>query len=256
MREPTTTTWRGTSRRAALRGAGLGLAGAAAVACSAPGGVEPPAASKAPVALSFMSWRPIAMDQFEPIWTEYGKKNNVTFDVDKSDDGNLTKLTTMFAADAGMDLFDASTGVMPRMYDSGSVLQLDKYLTRDKLTLDKEWAILGIERWRQKTYGVPYWSEPHAVYYNKTLFKQKGIEDPWVRTRNQGDWTLDEWTPPSGSTTRRTTSGACTGAWTATTAWASSSGRRASPTRSTTPTWRSSCRSRSRSRRTPGRPTG
>jgi ABC-type glycerol-3-phosphate transport system substrate-binding protein len=192
MGEPTTTTRRGTSRRAALRGAGMGLAGAAAVACSAPGGAEPPAASKAPVTLSFMSWRPIAMDQFEPIWTEYGKKNNVTFDVDKSDDSNLTKLTTMFAADAGMDLFDASTGVMPRMYDAGFVLQLDKYLSRDKLTLDKDWAILGIERWRQKTYGVAYWSEPHAIYYNKTLFKQKGIEDPWVRTRNQGDWTLDE----------------------------------------------------------------
>ncbi|HVG98477.1 MAG TPA: extracellular solute-binding protein [Chloroflexota bacterium] len=192
MREPRTTTWRGTSRRAALRGAGLGLAGAAAVACSAPGGVEPPAASKAPVALSFMSWRPIAMDQFEPIWTEYGKKNNVTFDVDKSDDGNLTKLTTMFAADAGMDLFDAATGVMPRMYDAGSVLQLDKYLTRDKLTLDKEWAILGIERWRQKTYGVPYWVEPFGIYYNKSLFKQKGIADPWDRAQNKGDWTLEE----------------------------------------------------------------
>ncbi|HEX2066814.1 MAG TPA: extracellular solute-binding protein [Candidatus Thermoplasmatota archaeon] len=52
--------------------------------------------------------------------------------------------------------------------------------------------MLGIERWRQKTYGVPYWAEPFAIYYNKTLFRQKGIEDPWTRTRNQGDWTLEE----------------------------------------------------------------
>jgi fructooligosaccharide transport system substrate-binding protein len=39
---------------------------------------------------------------------------------------------------------------------------------------------------------VPYWNEPFAVYYNKSLFKQKGIEDPWARSRNQGDWTLEE----------------------------------------------------------------
>jgi multiple sugar transport system substrate-binding protein len=175
-----------------LRGAGLTLAGAALAACGMPGGAEQPSPSKAPVTLSFMSWRPIAMDQFEPIWKEYGQRNNVTFDVDKSDDGNLTKLTTMFAGDAGMDVFDAATMVMPRMYDTGFVLQLDKYLSRDKFSFDKDYAILGIERWRQKTYGVPYWSEPHAIYYNKTLFKQKGIEDPWVRTRNQGDWTIDE----------------------------------------------------------------
>jgi fructooligosaccharide transport system substrate-binding protein len=181
-----------TARRALLRGAGLTLAGAALAACGGQGTAGPPSAARAPVTLSFMSWRPIAMDQFEPIWTEYGKKHNITFDVDKSDDGNLTKLTTMFAADTGMDLFDASTAVMPRLYDAGFVLQLDPYLSRDKLSLDKDWAILGIERWRQKTYGVPYWSEPHAIYYNKTLFKQKGIEDPWVRTRNQGDWTLEE----------------------------------------------------------------
>ena len=52
--------------------------------------------------------------------------------------------------------------------------------------------MLGIERWRQKTYGVPYWAEPYAIYYNKTLFKQKGVEDPWARSRSQGDWTLEE----------------------------------------------------------------
>src|SRR5687768_14795278 len=93
----------GTSRRSLLRGGGLTLAGAALAACAGPGGGETPSASKPLVTLSFMSWRPIAMDQFEPIWTEYGKKNNVRFDVDKTEDGNLTKLTTMFAADAGMD---------------------------------------------------------------------------------------------------------------------------------------------------------
>ena len=83
------------------------------------------------------------------------------------------------------------------MYDSGFVLEVTKYLTRDRINLDKDWAVLGIERWRQKTYGVPYWGEPHAVFYNKTLFQQKGVPDPWVRPRNKGTgpWTR-WWTRP------------------------------------------------------------
>jgi ABC-type glycerol-3-phosphate transport system substrate-binding protein len=78
------------------------------------------------------------------------------------------------------------------MYDGGFVLQLDRYLSRDKIALDREWAVLGIERWRQKTYGVPYWAEPFSLYYNKTLFRQRGVPDPWERAQNRGDWTLEE----------------------------------------------------------------
>ena len=50
----------------------------------------------------------------------------------------------------------------------------------------------GIERWRQKVYGVPYWASPTPSTTTRRLFKQKGVEDPWARSRNQGDWTLEE----------------------------------------------------------------
>ncbi|MGH2350963.1 MAG: extracellular solute-binding protein, partial [Chloroflexota bacterium] len=52
--------------------------------------------------------------------------------------------------------------------------------------------VLGIERWRQKTYGVPYWAEPFSIYYNRSLFQQKGVPDPWERAQNKGDWTVEE----------------------------------------------------------------
>lgn len=187
---PAITPPRTSRRRVLLAGALLPAVAACGPLRDQSGGAG--AASKPPVTLSFLSWRPIAMDQFEPAWTEYGKKNNVRFDVDKTGDGAQVKITTMFAADTGPDLFDANTRNLPKMYDGGFVLPIDKYLSRDRIALDKDWAILGIERWRQKTYGVPYWGEPFAIYYNKTLFRQKGVEDPWTRTRNQGDWTLEE----------------------------------------------------------------
>jgi ABC-type glycerol-3-phosphate transport system substrate-binding protein len=79
-----------------------------------------------------------------------------------------------------------------KMYDNGSVLALDDRVAKDRIPLDRDWAPTGVERYRQKVYGVPYWNEPFDVYYNKSLFRQKGIEDPWARPRNQGDWTLEE----------------------------------------------------------------
>jgi ABC-type glycerol-3-phosphate transport system substrate-binding protein len=184
---------RGRATRRGFTTSTLGLAGALIAACgpSAAGGPQP-AANKAPVTLSFLSWRPAAMDQFAPFWEEYGRKNNVTFAVDKSGDYEQTKLTTMFASDAGPDLFDSEYQSLPKMYDAKAVLALDTYVSRDRVALEKDMALVGIERWRQKTYGVPYWVEPFGIYYNKSLFKQRGITDPWERAQNKGDWTIDE----------------------------------------------------------------
>jgi ABC-type glycerol-3-phosphate transport system substrate-binding protein len=171
----------------------IGLAGGALAACAPAAGSSGSAPeSKEPVALSFLSWRPPAMAQFAPYWQEYQRKHNVTLAVDDSGDGNQEKLTTMFASDTAPDLFDANTRNQPSMYNSGFVLEISKYLSRDRVPLDKDWALLGIERWRSKTYGVPYWAEPFGIYYNKSLFKKKGVEDPWERGKNKGDWSVEE----------------------------------------------------------------
>ncbi|MGH2370041.1 MAG: ABC transporter substrate-binding protein, partial [Chloroflexota bacterium] len=180
------------TRRSTLLRGGAALAGGALAACDAGSGGPNPAANKPPVRLTFMSWRPIAMDQFAPAWKEYQQKNNVTIEVDPSGDGAQEKITTMFAADTGPDLFDSNTRNLPRMYDAGFVLEVTKYLSRDRINLDRDWAVLGIERWRQKAYGVPYWAEPHSIFYNKTLFRSKGVTDPWEKSQNKGQWTLEE----------------------------------------------------------------
>jgi multiple sugar transport system substrate-binding protein len=179
------------TRRGVVWGGGGALVGTLA-ACDAGRGGPAPAANRPPVKLSFMSWRPIAMDQFAPAWREYEQKQNATIEVDPSGDGNQEKITTMFAADTGPDLFDSNTRSLPKMYDSGFVLEVTQHLTRDRINLDRDWAVLGIERWRQKTYGVPYWAEPHSIFYNKTLFRAKGVPDPWDKPQNKGQWTIEE----------------------------------------------------------------
>ena len=174
-----------------------GLGGALAAACGGPeaGGqqsAQQAGARAAPVTLRFWSWRPIAMDQFAPIWKEYGAAHNVAFEVDPSGDYEQAKLTTMLVSDTAPDVWDGRTDVLLKMYDSGWVLPLDRHLARDKVALDRDWVPTGVERWRQKVYGVPYWADSYAIYYNKTLFRQKGAEDPWERSRDRGQWTLEE----------------------------------------------------------------
>lgn len=146
----------------------------------------------ASITLRFLSWRPAAMDQFAPIWSDYQQKNKIQLEVDKTGDFAQTKLDTMLAADSAPDLWDGRTDTLPKTYDSGQVLDLTHYLAQDKINLVQDYALTEVERWRQKTYGIPYWSEPFSAYYNKTLFKQKGVPDPWEQTQNPGDWTLDD----------------------------------------------------------------
>ncbi|MGH2352415.1 MAG: extracellular solute-binding protein, partial [Chloroflexota bacterium] len=140
MAEQATT--RGLTRRGVVAttagAAGAALSGALLAACGPAGSEQGPAAQKEPVPLSFLSWRPPAMDQFAPFWQEYSQKHNVILEVDKSGDGGQEKLTTMFAAGSGPDLFDANTRSLPKMYNNGIVLEVTKYLSRDKINLDKD----------------------------------------------------------------------------------------------------------------------
>ncbi|HEU5317139.1 MAG TPA: extracellular solute-binding protein, partial [Chloroflexota bacterium] len=159
-------------------------------ACGGGSTAAPGGGAKPHVKLTYLSWRPVAMEQFAPAWKEYQAKNNVTIEVDPSNLGNQEKLITMISSDTGPDLWDANTSTLPKMYDSGWVLEVSKYLTRDKLTLDRDWAPLGVERWRQKTYSVPYWLEPFGIFYNKTLFRSRGVDDPWEKSK--GQWTIEQ----------------------------------------------------------------
>ena len=73
----------GPTRRALVAGMGASAAALGALtACGVVPGGGPPAATGAPVTLSFLSWRPIAMEQFAPAWKEYERKHNVAFEID------------------------------------------------------------------------------------------------------------------------------------------------------------------------------
>ncbi len=90
----------------------------------------------------------------------------------------------------------------------------------EKITLEKEHAVVGIERWRQKTYGVPYWVEPWRLLQPVAL-PAEGCCRPLGALAEPGR--LDAGGDGGGgasSAIRPTTSGGWTGARRAPITWA------------------------------------
>jgi ABC-type glycerol-3-phosphate transport system substrate-binding protein len=69
-------------------------------------------------------------------------------------------------------------------------MDLGPVVAREKLNLERDYVLMGTERWCGKIYALPYFAEPFGIYYNKTLLKQLGQADPWVAVK--GDWTWDQ----------------------------------------------------------------
>lgn len=191
-------TARGMSRRAAITVAGA-LSGTALAACApgATGGDTRSSQRTQPITFRFMSWRPNAMDRFEKKWNEWATPRKITIQIDKigganpSGDRN-TALTTQLAAGQGPDATDSHSDTDFARCEAGQFLVLDPLMARDKVTQDKGYALTYAEKWRGKTYQLAYWVEPFGIFYNKALFKKKGIPDPWDKKDKPGEWTLEE----------------------------------------------------------------
>ena len=180
-----------------LSGLGVGLTGAVLAACGAPGvggGEAKPSARTQPITITFMSWRPNAMDRFQKKWEEWATPRKITIDIDKlANSGDRdTKLTAQLAADQAPDATDSNSGTDFPRCEAGHFMVLDKYLSRDKISQEKDYGLTYAEKWRNKVYQLAYWVEPYGIYYNKTMFKRKSIADPWEKKDKPGEWTLEE----------------------------------------------------------------
>lgn len=195
------------TRRAVFsRGAALAASGvlAACVAGGAsPGGEAKPAQRTQPVTLRFMSWRSTTIDRFLKKWSEWGDPRKITFEIERPADQNdrNTKLLAGFVAGQAPDVMDVHIDVESKFHEAGHTLVLDQFMIRDKVSQDGGYGLTIGEKWRGKTHAVAYWVEPFGIYYNKTLFKKRGVPDPWEKKDKPGTWTLEEMTDAARRTT-------------------------------------------------------
>ncbi|HET7767406.1 MAG TPA: extracellular solute-binding protein [Chloroflexota bacterium] len=77
------------------------------------------------------------------------------------------------------------------LLDAGGLEPLDEYMRKDrKNTPDILPNVFGYFLQDGKQYFVPNNSAPHAVYFNRTIFKQRGVKMP-DEYEKEGKWNMD-----------------------------------------------------------------
>lgn len=88
----------------------------------------------------------------------------------------LQKLTTDISGGANADLSIIGTRWLIDFVDQGIAASLDDYMTQD--FRDRFFPVfLEPSVMQEKTYGLPIAASARAMYYNKALFEQAGIEE-------------------------------------------------------------------------------
>lgn len=179
------------TRRRAFQALGSGAAAGLLAACrSQPGGEAPkPETSKAPVSIVYATFFPedrneIMRPGFEAFAERYP---HIKFTIETPPDYR-NKLRTLIATGSASDCFIHDVWSAAWYYDSGAIYDIGPFLRRDKIDLKRDYALIGIENWCGKTYGMPFYVTSMVLAYNKTLLKQYGAPDPWERWNGKWTW--------------------------------------------------------------------
>jgi multiple sugar transport system substrate-binding protein len=173
-----------------VAGAAFGLA-----ACGIPGVASTPASGlkDVPVTLRYLTWyggdRRPTTDAWIKAFNEEWPRVNV--EVEEVTLGDFpTKFQTQLAGGTPPDVVLADSHAQTKWFDAGAHLDLGPMLARDKINLQRDYALVGIEFWCGKVYFVPFFADSNAIFYNKTMLERAGLKDPWAD--GKGDWTIDD----------------------------------------------------------------
>ena len=121
-------------------------------------------------------WRIEFMNQGLSIF--HAQNPNIRVSIEMGGGVYRDKLTTQFAAgtEAGTGMTD--TYAMQRFYDERLILDMMPEFEKDGIDVREEYAILGHEIRGDQLFGVPWVTFSHAIFYNKTMFNEFGIDDP------------------------------------------------------------------------------
>jgi multiple sugar transport system substrate-binding protein len=173
------------SRRRFLRLAGLTAAGAAISTCAFPLPPKPtPAASGGKVQLVYQDWRtewfpPMAQRMLEEFHASH-PNIQVFYTLDPE---NLEeKMQSDFEAGIAPDVFSGCCSFFPIWGQEGQCLDLRPYVQADldRVTLE-DWDPVQYRAYFTRDgrqYGLPKYHGALALYYNKDLFDQYGVDYP------------------------------------------------------------------------------
>jgi multiple sugar transport system substrate-binding protein len=168
------------------------------------GGDQGSPSTQAEVKLRYLAWLKEWGEGMGPVVTQLRDQKRVVLEVELAAVGVTPwteKLQALFAADSAPDTIQGRANVDPLFQDGGQFLDLTSRVQRDRVKIDPAtYALSGTERWCNKIYSVPFWADPNAIFYNKSLLRQVGAKDPWDDLK--GDWTIAQMVEIARAATR------------------------------------------------------
>lgn len=114
------------------------------------------------------------------------------------------KISIMMASKTGPDVGWLAERMIPQFLESGQLLDVASDLKADAdYRFDDIYpSTLDLYRDGDKLYGVPFSTPPLLMFYNKTLFLEKGLKTP-TELYQEGRWTYDEFLQAAAAITDR-----------------------------------------------------
>lgn len=96
-----------------------------------------------------------------------------------------TKLLTSIAGGTAPDIVGMDVAIMPQYMGLDALLPVDDRITPE-MRADFGEGLWFSNTQGDHTFGIPWWSDPSAMFYNKKLLKEAGVEPPetWADLRN------------------------------------------------------------------------
>ncbi len=172
------------SRRGILGGAAV-TAPLLLAACggSAGSGDGAPQAAKKPVRLTYVLHNTVKKETDERHVSEYKEKNpHVDVEFSLVPDAELAgKITSLFAAGSGPEIFNPSSSPAAGMIDRGWTAEVDYKAiglgSAQKLVDAYAWpTALDGWKWKGKYYGLPTEISNYCLYINNRLFRKAGLD--------------------------------------------------------------------------------
>lgn len=203
----------GRTRRAALRagaagGAGVGgllaLAGCGAGSSQSDTGAAP---AKGPVTLEIIQdpQSPIVQEAWPGIWKTFEAAHpTVKVNHDMPVWATIQeKILTLAAGNSLPDVTYIHTQFLPDWHAAGVLKDLNPVMARDKSVKPDDFfpGVLAFFQPKGTTRGLPFFSGPAMLFYNKSLFQKYGLRDP-NQYEKEGKWTWDTFLDLSKQLTR------------------------------------------------------
>jgi len=151
-------------------------------------------AQSTPVALRYALWDPSQQPAYHACADAFTKENpNITVTIEQAGWNEYwSGLTTELVSGTAPDVFTNHIGHYPELLSKGQLLDIQPYVTKDKIDLTQYTTDPSLLVKDGKRYGLPQDGDTIAIFYNADMFKKAGITADEI-----ANWT---WNPKDGGT--------------------------------------------------------